>query len=562
MIQAKKAVEALKAYQPPLEGRREFIRLDFNENTVGFPDVYEDWTPSLITAYPEYTAFLKTLAHHWQLPEENILLTNGSDEGLFVIALTFIEPDVDRAIVASPTFALIPHYLKVAQSQLIEIPFTVGDYQYDIPPIEEALNQGVKMVMFASPDNPVGATLPVEITKRWCEQYPHTLFVMDEAYAEYSTESAVPLTTQFDNLLVTRTFSKAWGLAGLRLGIIIGNPRLIELLSRVRSPYSVNALALQTAQKMLEQKHDIHQQAAETMQRKAWVLAEVKKRGYQIVPGKANFFMMNVGLNARGFCQFFRNRGILLRDRSSHPLLAGMVRISIGNQTEMEQFLQALDEYPTRHVMLFDMDGTLVDTSRSFDATVAALVEKYSEKPLGNHELGALRAEGGFNDDWEATVELLRRRGVSISFQQIAQEATDLYLTLALQTETWLADPERLSGLKSRYRLGVVTGRYRAEFDPIWKTRFESIFELVVCQDDHPQAAKKPEPDLLHHALEKMGAEHGLYIGNSVDDMRAARAAGLAAVAVTTTHDADTLRQAGAELILNSLHELEGLLLR
>lgn len=559
MIQPRRTVQGLKAYVPPLEGRREFIRLDFNENTAGFPDIYGDLSPDLML-YPEYSHFLTAYSNFLNVPQERVLLTNGSDEGLFTLSFTFIEPQEDAALTAKPTFALIPYYLKLVQSKLVEVPCT-PDFQYDLEAIDAALQTGIKLAMFASPDNPTGATLPIETIRKWCTGYPDTLFVIDEAYAEYTAQSALPLTFEFENLLITRTFSKAWGMAGLRLGAVIGNPSLIEALTRVRSPYSVNSLAVSSASRLLQQKESILASAQATMERKHWTLSEIKSRGYSIIPGKANFFLMKIGIQAKAFAEFCRKRGILVRDQSSRPELSGMVRVSVGTQSEMERFLTVLDEFRTRQVLLFDMDGTLVDTSKSFDATVAALVEKYSGQPMKEEELQALRAEGGFNDDWDATVELLRRRGISKTYADIAPEAAQLYLTLAPQTETWLMTPDQLSRLSARYRLGVVTGRCRPEFDPIWKERFEPLFELVICQDDCEGAGKKPSPDLLHAALKQLQAEGGLYIGNSVDDMQAALAAGLRAVGVTTTMTAERLREAGAEIVMHSPDELGGLLM-
>jgi histidinol-phosphate aminotransferase len=567
-ILPRRSVQKITAYSPPLEGRRSRIRLDFNENTQGFPliglpDMPEEEARALLTLYPEYTEFLNQLSILLELPVDYLLCTNGSDEALAIIPQTFLEPKEDRALTMTPTFGLIPHQLHLAEADLTEIPYNPTTHLYDVEPIEAALaEKQIKVAVFASPDNPVGAALPVETIEHWCQRFPKTLFVIDEAYAEYAGQTALPLVQKYNNLLVTRTFSKAWGLAGLRLGIIAGNPELIHYLKRVRSPYSVNTLAVKAALNLLPQKEAVFKAAQETMARKERVLTQVQERGYYVTPGRANFFLLHIGPDSSTFVNFFRENGILLRDQSSRPGLEGLVRISVGNDAEMNRFIDVLDAFRDHHVLLFDMDGTLIDTHQSFDATVEALVKKHSGKPLAADELDNLRREGGFNDDWEATVELLKRRGVSKSLQEISDEAQSLYLTLAPDNEKWIINPEQLRQLKRRFKLGVATGRYRLEFDTIWKERFEEFFDIVICQDDGGSLSdgqgweKKPHPRIIKEALKGMKAVGGVYVGNSIDDMKAAKSIDLFAIGVNFNNDSKTMKAAGADWTIDSFDEL------
>jgi histidinol-phosphate aminotransferase len=567
-ILPRRAVQKITAYAPPLEGRRSRIRLDFNENTVGFPQAAipglpEEEARALLTVYPEYDELIRQLSQQFDLPVESLLCTNGSDEAIGIVPATFIEPGEDRALTMRPTFGLIPHHLHLAEADLVEVPYNAQTHLYEPDAIEaELAKKPVKLAIFASPDNPVGASLPVGIIEGWCTRFPGTLFMIDEAYAEYAEQSALSLVKRFPNLLVTRTFSKAWGLAGLRLGVVVGAPELIGYLKRVRSPYSVNTLAVQAALNLLPQKEAVLEAARQTMTRKAKVIAEIEARDYRVIPGSANFFMIDVGPDSAAFCGFFRDQGLLVRDQSARPSLEGLVRVSVGTDTEMARFIDILDALRQRRVLLFDMDGTLVNTRQSFDVTVEQLVSKYTDKPLSSGELDALRREGGFNDDWEATVELLKRRGVVKALEEIATEAQALYLTLATDNEKWIVDPAQLKCLQKRFRLGVATGRYRMEFDTIWKERFSELFEVVICQDDGPKWEKKPEDRILREALSAMGADSGLYVGNSVDDMKAARMAGLFAVGVTFNNSAETMLAAGADWTIDSFDEFIGRLCR
>ncbi|MCA9781289.1 MAG: aminotransferase class I/II-fold pyridoxal phosphate-dependent enzyme, partial [Candidatus Eremiobacteraeota bacterium] len=174
--QARRAVQAMTTYSPPLEGRRAHTRLDFNENTIGFPELFPDVNATFLTTYPEYQEAIEALAESLGLSPQHILLTNGSDEGLFVGCFTFIEPNEDRALVGSPTFALIPHYLRLCQADIVEIEVK-EDLKPDLDRMEELFREGVKMAVLATPENPTGQTVPLARLTTWLETYPKTVFL-------------------------------------------------------------------------------------------------------------------------------------------------------------------------------------------------------------------------------------------------------------------------------------------------------------------------------------------------------------------------------------------------
>ncbi len=140
-----------------------------------------DWASS----YPEYPALIEKLAAYYGIKTENVILTNGSDEGIMVVSNTFIEPGEDTAIVSRPCFAVIPHSLKLAGANLVSVD-VLPDLNFNLDGIEVALQKGAKVAFFATPENPTGAQLPAEVIERWLKKYPETLFVIDEAYGEFS----------------------------------------------------------------------------------------------------------------------------------------------------------------------------------------------------------------------------------------------------------------------------------------------------------------------------------------------------------------------------------------
>ena len=551
---ARRAVMRMKAYLPPLEGRRSKIRLDFNENTLGFPDQLPDMDPTHVSAYPEYAELIEGLAAHLLLPPEWLLITNGSDEGLFVAAFTFIEPDEDKAIISSPTFSLIPHYLQLCQAQIEEVVVN-DDLSLNLEGLEDALERGAKLALWASPDNPTGGTVPIDRLKDWLKRFPKTLFVLDEAYFEYHQHSALALLPDFPNLVVSRTFSKAWGMAGLRLGYLAAHPQLIEWMRRVRSPYSVNSVAAKTLLAFLPQARRVLEQADAVVERKVRSLERVKELGYRTTAGAANFYLIWAGLTSKQLAAHLNAHGVLVRDRSSLLKMGGSVRVSVGSEPEMEQFHEGLASFGKSYGIIFDLDDTLVDTSQSYDLCISQMTGASREALL------ALRAEGGFNDDWEAAAELLRRDGRERPLADVTREGKALYLELAPAVETPMFAPETLAALGRRHPLFILTGRPRDEFQPLWNERLKDYFRSIVCKDDSPTDRTKPCPDGLLSLMQKHGLTGGVYIGNSVDDMQAAHAAGLLAIGVTTNQSEAALRAAGADHILSGVDQVLGLFL-
>ncbi len=210
-----------------------------------------------------------------------------------------------------------------------------------------------------------------------------------------------------------------------------------------------------------------------------------------------------------------------------------------------------------KYAVIFDLDGTLVDTSKSYDKTIAALVCKYSGHELSSNELKKLREEGGFNDDWVTTIELLKRRGVNLKLEEITEEAVQLYLSLAAESETLLIDNQLLRRLGAIYPLFIVTGRTRLEYERVWGERLNPYFEKIYCVDDAIGKSPKPSPDYLNLVISENNLSSGVYIGNSVDDMQSAKAAQLDSIGFTFDHSAPVLRKAGAQITVSTLNQLE-----
>lgn len=206
----------------------------------------------------------------------------------------------------------------------------------------------------------------------------------------------------------------------------------------------------------------------------------------------------------------------------------------------------------TKYAVIFDLDSTLVDVEASFDAVVTALVKRHSGHDLPAVELRELRAEGGFNDDWLAAHELIRRHGGEIPLKVLIAEAMELYLEIALEKEFLMVEEAFFIALKTRHPTFIVTGRSRPEYDPIWASRLDNHFVQIYCLGDVPGLRGKPAPDYLSHLISEHDLVAGVYVGNAVDDMWAARDAGLDRIGVSSTQSREALIEAGAQLVVES----------
>jgi histidinol-phosphate aminotransferase len=352
-ILPKQTVQQLPSWPAIHSSRLHKARLDSGEHPEGFERYYPfGVSPAeLIYTYPEYGVLLEKLARHLNVDVSNIMLSNGSDNGLALIAQTFIEPGTDRAICNVPSFVVIPHSLHLAGAWLNAVP-VLADFSCDVQQVDRELKEHpTKLCIFASPDNPTGMMIDAEVVERWCANNPSTLFVIDEAYYEFTLQTVLPLIAKFDNLIVTRTFSKAWGMAGLRLGVLLGHPDLIASLARVRPLYDINSVAAETAIKLLDHKKEVIAVAGEIMAAKSRIVTRLVEAGLSVHEGHANFYLLDMGERAVEFGRYCAENDMLVRicapNADPANVLYGKLRVSVGKPDENDRFVDSAIAFAT-----------------------------------------------------------------------------------------------------------------------------------------------------------------------------------------------------------------------
>jgi histidinol-phosphate aminotransferase len=345
MLKARTAVHDVKAYHPPLGGRRG-LRLDFNENTVGCsPRVLQRLrtiSAEDLARYPERAPIEAMMAAHLNIQAEELLLTNGTDEAIHLVCETYLDAGT-AALIVVPTYSMYEIYAAATGATVISIP---SDTEFRFP-LDRLLNEvtgNTRLIALANPNNPTGVLVPQGEILRIAQAVPQAAVLIDEAYFEFCGETALPAFRRFPNIFVSRTFSKAYGLAGLRIGVLTGSAEQMALLRRVASPYSVNSVALACLPEALADGQYIGRYVDEVLEGRRGLEQALGWLGIKYWPSRANFVLARIGERAPAFLAALRLRGILVRDRSSDPGCGGCVRITLGSTADNARLLRALAE--------------------------------------------------------------------------------------------------------------------------------------------------------------------------------------------------------------------------
>jgi histidinol-phosphate aminotransferase len=342
-VRPRKAVLQMPEYHPPLAGR-EALRLDFNENTFEpSPRVIERLhaiTAEGLTKYPEREPIERIVAAHFGLRSEQVLLTNGVDEAIHLMCATFLEAE-DEALVWTPSFfmydvsvqMMTPNLRKVQSDATLMFPFER---------FMAAITERTKLIIVASPNNPTGAVVSREHLLAIAKAAPHAVLMVDEAYYHFHGESTISDLATVPNLIVARTFSKAYGLANLRIGMLAGNATLLRYVRKVSSPYNVNGVALDCLPVAIADEDYLAWYTEQVRVGRERMMEGLRELEVPFFRSHANFVLMNIGSKHKELMTAMRARGVLLRDRSADPGCEGFVRITIGLEEHVGRGLAAL----------------------------------------------------------------------------------------------------------------------------------------------------------------------------------------------------------------------------
>lgn len=365
----RKNVQALKPYICARQTASEGVLLDANENPRGKYNRYPD---------PYATEVRKA----YGVPIPNVFVGNGSDEAIDLLFRVFCEPGEDEVITLDPTYGMYKVSADINNVACKSV-LLGEDFQIDVEKTLAAVSPNTKLIFACSPNNPTGNLLKEKDILELCERF-EGIVVLDEAYIEFADSDSMALKT--GNLVALRTLSKAWGAAGLRVGFAIATEWIIEAMNKIKPPYNVNQLSQDAAKEILSGEMQIKA----ILDEKKRVIARLKEFGLKVFPSDANFLLFKIP-GASQIQKSLQENGVVIRDRSSMPMLADCLRVSIGTQSQNDRFLEELEKL-IKKVAFIDRDGVILFENQ-IDFQVDSL-EKYQILPGVNEGLKKLKEAG------------------------------------------------------------------------------------------------------------------------------------------------------------------------
>ncbi|MBW2995301.1 histidinol-phosphate transaminase [Candidatus Woesearchaeota archaeon] len=343
MIKPRKNIVDMKEYKPPLDGRTrgKYILLDFNERTTPNKPVQRALRKFLkkgkLQCYPEYFDLNKKLARYAGTNTENVMMTNASSEAIDLTIRTFLEKG-DEAVIIVPTFTMFEQFLQAQGTKIKRINY---DENMDFPfrSLSEKVSKKTKLIIIANPNSPTGTTISKKRIEKILKENKETLILLDEAYSDFSGISCANLVDKYQNLIIVRTFAKAFGLAGLRAGYIISKKENIKQILKIKSPYSVNIFAAAAISCALDEVANVKKYSKQIMKKSKPLLEKfLEKNNIKFYPSRANFLLISLKDSIKAY-EFLKKEKVLTRPRGKKYL-----RISIGTVKETKKLIKIMEK--------------------------------------------------------------------------------------------------------------------------------------------------------------------------------------------------------------------------
>ncbi|HVL68070.1 MAG TPA: aminotransferase class I/II-fold pyridoxal phosphate-dependent enzyme [Vicinamibacterales bacterium] len=518
--------------------------------------------PELLRRYPDAEGLEAALASRYRVERSRVLVTAGADEAIDRCCRAFLEPG-RSILIPEPGFEMLERYAALAGGGVVRVKWPAGPFP--TTSVLERLDDRVAIVAVVSPNNPTGEIATRNDVQRLAAAAPGALILLDHAYVEYADEDLTAAALALPNVVVTRTFSKAWGLAGCRVGFALGPADVIGALRAAGGPYPVAAPSVLLAASQLEHGEgavDAH--VARVRSERTELTALLRLRGVAARDSQANFVYADFGRRAPFVHAALAAQGILVRSFAHRPGASSGLRVTLpGEAASFARLTSALDVALAPEALLLDLDGVLADVEASYRACVLATARTFGVT-LTRDDVLRVTMEGNANNDWLLTQRLLAMHGVERSLDETTACYQSHYIgtggTPGLrESERLIVERSALERLARRLPIAIVTGRPRDEAE--WfldRAGIRDLVQSVVAMDDAPA---KPDPAPVRLAMQRLCVARAWMVGDTPDDVRAARGAGALAIGIPAPVEprervAGPLIKAGAAVVLDALDDL------
>jgi len=558
-------IEKLDVYSPPKAPAPTDLKLDSNEG-ISPPLALLDKLPAggtdLFCRYQKADRLEALIADDLRIDPSQVLITAGCDDAIQRCCRVFLSPDREM-ILPYPTFEMYRNFAMLAGGKIVDVPWTNGCFPTER--IIAAVTPQTGIVTVITPNNPTGETATAADLKRLSSAMPEVLLVVDLAYTQFADDDLADAALHLPNAIALHTFSKAWGMAGLRVGFAAGPARLIHYLRRAGLPFPVSNISLRLAADWFSAgRHAMNEFVKQVRSERERMHHLLNDLGYATTASQGNFVFVRAA-DAQWLRDALAGLGIAARLIPAEQDFPGGVRLTCpGDEATFRRLTHALRTVARPQAIIFDMDGVLADDSQSYRQAVVDTAKTYGVE-LTTADVTREKARGDANNEWIVTQRLLAERGMPADLTEVAARFERLYQgddghPGLWTTESLLIKKGWLERLAARLPLAIVTGRPRHDAETfLHQHGIAELFQTVVCMEDAPL---KPDPAPVRLCLEKLNCATAWMIGDTPDDLQAARHAGVLPLGVVSPADdratiEPLLYRAGAARVLQSLAEVE-----
>ncbi len=529
MIKAKTTLKNIEAYSIDKYYSDFELKLDSNENPYGPSPLVEyairNFDIKKVQYYPAYGILIEKLAQIINTKVENLLLTNGCDEAINVVLNTFLEND-DEVLTFSPTFSMPKIYTETIGANFVEIPY-LNKWEFQVSEFEKNITTKTKILYLTSPNNPTGEIVEPKVVEYLLSKYQDKLLILDCTYFNYSSlkrEDYYSLPEKYNNLIIVKSFSKDYALAGLRIGYVFANQNLINEIKKVASPYNVNAIAATAALSALDDIEYFEKNKKEIIKAKEILVKELNKLGFVAFNTEANFILCDFNKHADFVFNKLSSRGIKVK-HFKNGILKNFFRITVPKLEDIDKLINAIRPRP---LFVFDLDGVVFDVKNSYREAIRQTFKHYCGFICEDYEMQRVKNLGNMSNDWDLTAYLIKEQGVEFDYNKMVDVFQNLFFVPEKEGSKGLIDNEKnvfnsefYSELTKFADCAVFTMRPSNEaFYSLEKFDIKKYFSYFICNED-VNGNFKPSPYGLNVIKEKCYYTDIFYFGDTVDDVKA-----------------------------------------